>query len=470
MSSQKNNSLMDFSNAKEPNERALLVNLDESVYGTFAEIGAGQEVARHFFQAGKASQTIAKTISAYDMIYSDEIYGKEKSGRYVCESRLLKMLDKEYQLLLRRLDTARGNKTKFFAFANTVATGDQNKKYTHGWTGVRFQHQFKSKPNDIVLHVRLLDKYRLQQQQTLGILGVNLVYLQKLEITHHAQLIHAITLNIKPGQLAIDYIRVDGDFFKSIDNHLLSLELVKKDLTEAVLFSTDMNVVSISDTLFDKPLLVQRGNFRPITNTHIDILDKSVQQFKKDFKEQPMTLLELTMHQLSEDGDIDENDFLSRIKTICSTGNSVLVSNFYLFYRLKLFLRQFSKKPLIITMGASHLDRLLNAKFYSDLEGGLLEGMGKLLDEKSHLYVYPHKTEQTCSTAQSFFPEKKYLPIWNYLKQQNWIQDISGCDQISEYKHSEDILKMLKSSNKAWEKWVPSSVKELIKKEKLFLK
>src|SRR6185312_6389464 len=248
-------------NPRTPLAKAFEVNANPAIYGTFAEIGAGQEVARFFFQAGQASQTIAKTISAYDMIYSDEIYGKESNGRYVCESRLLKMLDKEYSLLHRRLDQARGQKTTFFAFANTVATGDQKKKFSHGWLGVRFQAKPLGPHNDIVLHVRLLDKYRLQQQEALGILGVNAVHTAFHAISNASDIIDGLTEGLREGQVSVDFIRLTGPDVAHINNHLLNLELVRRGLSEAILFGPDQKILNVSDELFQKNVLIQRGSY-----------------------------------------------------------------------------------------------------------------------------------------------------------------------------------------------------------------
>jgi hypothetical protein len=452
--------------------KAFEVNADPSIYGTFAEIGAGQEVARFFFQAGQASQTIAKTISAYDMIYSDEIYGKETSGRYVCESRLLKMLDKEYALLHRRLDQARGQKTRFFAFANTVATGDQKKRFSHGWLGVRFQAKPLGPYNDIVLHVRLLDKYRLQQQEALGILGVNLVHTAYNSVQDTSAIINGLIENIRDGQVFIDFIRLSGPDVAHINNHLINLELVRRGLAEAILFGADQSILSASDALFQKSILVQRGTYRPVTVTHVDVLEKGVAQFKKEFPEESknsLVLFELTMHSLSqEDGQIHEKDFLDRVRALCSLGYPVLVSNFFLFYRLKRFLRASTQKPVVMIMGASHLDRLFDEEHYKDLEGGVLEGLSKLLDETTKLYVYPHKTADSCMTTRSFFPAPKYLKIYQHFLEQKQIVDISGCDETSEYIHSAQAHTLLEKKDPTWEKYVPKTVASLIKKENLF--
>ena len=407
--------------------RALEINLNPQIYGTFAEIGAGQEVARFFFQAGKASQTIAKTISAYDMIYSDEIYGKESTGRYVCESRLNKMLDKEFNLMHRRLDATRGANTCFFAFANTVATGDGKKRQTHGWMGVRFQTRPGGPANDIIVHVRLLDKFRLLQQEILGVLGVNLVYTAFTSVHNTETILDSLVANIKEGQVAIDLIRFSGPDLKHVNNHLMNLELVRKGLADAVMFGPKQEIMTISDELFQKSAVIQRGTYRPVTTTHLDVLEKGIQQFKKDFPDEKKTMVmfELTMQNLMQDGHLQEKDFLDRVTSLCSLGYNVLVSNFFLFYQLKRFLRAYTQKPMVLIMGASHLERLFDEKHYQDLEGGLLEGLGKLTDDKTRVYIYPHKTENSCMTTKTFFPDPKWLPIYQYFLAQKQISDIS---------------------------------------------
>ncbi|MEZ0391304.1 MAG: hypothetical protein ACAH59_03750 [Pseudobdellovibrionaceae bacterium] len=451
--------------------RALEINLNPQIYGAFAEIGAGQEVARFFFQAGKASQTIAKTISAYDMIYSDEIYGKETSGRYVCESRLEKMLDKEFKLLHRRLDATRGSNTCFFAFANTVATGDNVRRQTHGWMGIRFQTSPQGEANEIVLHVRMLDRFRLQQQENLGILGVNLVYTAFTCMKEPEFILDSLVANIKQGQVAIDLVRFTGPDLKHINNHLMNLELVRKGLADAILFGTDQQILTISDELFQKPVIIQRGTYFPVTKTHMDVLEKGIDQFKKDFpndSKKPAVMFELTMQNLSQNGHIQEKEFLDRVTSLCSLGSNVLVSNFFLFYRLKKFLRNYTQKPMAFIMDASKLDRLFDESHYKDLEGGLLEGLGKLMDEQTRVYIYPHKTETLCTTTRTYFPDPKWLPIYQYFIAQKQILDISGCDEAEEYRHSDYVRDLILRKDPQWEKYVPTKVRDQIKKEKLF--
>jgi hypothetical protein len=451
--------------------KALEINLNTQIYGAFAEIGAGQEVARYFFQAGKASQTIAKTISAYDMIYSDEIYGKEANGRYVCESRVQKMLDKEYSLMQRRLEASRGANTCFFSYANTVATGDQKKRFSHGWMGVKFQIKPKGETNQIILHVRLLDKHRLQQQESLGVLGVNLVYAAFTSWADPTKIIPILTEGIKQGQIAIDLIRFSGPDLKNINNHLMNLELVRRGLADAVLFSPKNEILSISDELYQKSCIIERGIFRPVTNTHLDVLEKGHKQFKTDFPEETKStieLFELTMNTLTHDGHVQEKDFLDRTRSLTSLGKHVLVSNFFLFYNLKKFLRYYTQKPLILIMSASHLKNVFTESHYQDLDGGMLEGLGRLLDDKTRLYIYPHKTKMSCTTAKTFHPEPHLNAIYKHFIDQKQIADISGCDEISEYLHSDFVKDLILAKDKKWEACVPPSVRDQIKKENLF--
>ncbi|MEK2646028.1 hypothetical protein [Bdellovibrio sp. BCCA] len=459
--------------------KALRINIDTTRYGVFAEIGAGQEVARHFFQAGKASQTIAKTISAYDMIVSDDIYGREPNGRYVCESRLEKMLGHEYDLLTDRLSSTRGAQTKFFSFANTVATASsssnkQTQKQSHGWMGVRFQADPNGPSNDIILHVRMLDRHRLQQQEALGVLGVNLLtcafyHLDKVEdfITHLVE-------GLKEGQIVIDVIKFKGPTVKHFDGRLMNLELVRRGLAEAILFSPNNEILNVSDAIYGKALLIQRGTFRPVTSTHLDVLQKGLAQIKDDVRKSEgkdldvLPIMELTMHNLQTDGHINEKDFLARVETLTNLGMHVLISNFFLFYGLKRFIRRYNPHFMALVVGASHLEKLFKEEHYKNLEGGLLEGLGKLLEQKTKLYIYPHKTSTLCLTTKSFFPAPHLRHIYAYFTENKQIVDISGCDETADYLHSVDVMRMIEKGDPAWEKLVPEKVRDLIKSKKLF--
>ncbi|XGC79757.1 hypothetical protein ACES2L_10490 [Bdellovibrio bacteriovorus] len=455
--------------------KALKINKDTSRYGAFAEIGAGQEVARHFFQAGKASQTIAKTISAYDMVVSDDIYGREANGRYVCEPRLYKMLGHEYDLLVERLSEGRGKTSRFFSFANTVATASSgSNKQSHGWMGVRFQTEPEGPSNDIILHIRMLDRYRLQQQEALGVLGVNLLDCAFYHISNPEEFIPRLVDNLKEGQVVIDVIKFKGPALTHFNERLMNLELVRRGLAEAILFSPENEILNIADAVYGKSLLIQRGHFRPVTVTHVDVLQKGLVQMKSDILKSEgkdldiLPMMELTMHNLQTGGEVDEKDFLERVETLTSLGHHVLISNFFLFYGLKRFLRRYNSHFMALVVGASHLEKLFTEEHYKNLEGGLLEGLGKLLEQKTKLYVYPHKTNVLCLTAKSFFPAPNLRHVYKHFIENDQIVEISGCDETDDYLHSKEVMKMIEKGDPEWESKVPEKVRDLIKTKKLF--
>ena len=453
-----------MSTTQSTTQKALDINLDLSRYGSFAEIGAGQEVARQFFQAGKASQTIALTISAYDMTFSDIIYGKEKSGRYVCESRVRKMLDREYEKLVERLGTTRGKDTSFFAFADTVATGSEGKKNSHGWMGLKFQHKPGAQASEVVLHMRLLDRHRLQQQETLSILGVNLLHSSFYKTAHPLEFIEGLFDKIKNGAIAVDAIHFSGEAFKKFDEIAVNLSMVELGWSEAIFINSEGKVQNASDALWGKDILVQRAFYNPVTNTHLDVMDKGTKHFSKEFGTKAsdvVNIFEFTMNNRLKNTKISVEEALKKVKMISSLKKPVLVSSFSLFYKLKEHLRLMSDRPLGIVIGATHLEKLFDEKFYFDLPGGILEGMGKLVDDKTRLYIYPHKTEQMCLQVKSFFPKPAIKNIYAHLIENKFIQDIAGCDEIQEFVHSDDILKLVKKKDNRWKKLVPESVQSI---------
>ncbi|MBC7419629.1 MAG: hypothetical protein H7328_02780 [Bdellovibrio sp.] len=449
-------------------EKALDVNLDTKFYGTFAEIGAGQEVARQFFQAGRASQTIALTISAYDMTYSDLIYGKEKSGRYVCLPRLGKMLEREYTKLLERLASTRKD-TAFFSFADTVATSSEGSKKTcHGWMGVRFQLEPDGTFNEIKLHVRMLDRLRLQQQETLSKLGVNLLHSCFYKTKNQNEFLDGLFDQIKTGSVAVDVVYFVGDAFKKFNENFFNLMLVEKKWSQACLIDAEGKVQNPQDYLWGKSLLIQRGFFEPVTNTHLDIFSRGLEHFKKEFSLKAgeiMGLFEFTIDNRAKGTRITTEQAFNRVEMISKLEIPVLVTQFTLFYQLKEFIRNSTKKPLGIVIGATHLDKLFDESFYFDLSGGLLEGMGKLLGRFTRLYIYPHKTSEICLLTKSFFPKPNVKNIYRHFIDNNMIQDIAGCDDLLEFIHSEQVNKLIKKKDKSWKKLVPEKIHKLIEKQ-----
>lgn len=447
--------------------KALKINSDESRYGSFAEIGAGQEVARHFFQAGHASGTIAKSMSAYDMIFSDEIYGKEENSRYVCEPRLSKMLNTEFDLLNDRLSETRGKNSTFFSFADTVAT---NKR--HGWVGVTYQLSPLSPKHSIVLHVKMLDHTRLQQAEAIGVLGVNLIF-GAFELHNDPQkLIESLSDNISSGRIEIDLIRFTGPQFKHIDNRLMCLELVKQGLTQNVVFNPKGETSTLSEEFFEKSVFLLRGEFRPITNINIEILNLSCNQFKKDYTLKETTpLLEITMAHLKKVGDtVHRQDFLDRVDTLSHLGFRVMISNYDFYYKVKQALREVTKKPLGMVIGGNHLGYFFEEKNYTHLTGGSFEAASKLFDPQTTVYIFPYKTNETCTTLKSYITDKVSQNLIDYLSGKGNVKELADCDEIENSVLSSQVRKLLRDGNPEWKDLVPEKVKDLIEKEGLFQK
>jgi hypothetical protein len=454
-----------------PTKKALQINLDDTIYGTFAEIGAGQEVARHFFQAGRASHTIAKTISAYDMTFSDHIYGKE--SRYVCEPRLDKMLDHEFSLLQERLGD-RAASTRFFAFADTVATSaaEDSGSRSHGWLGIRFQTRPGGPANTIVLHVKLWDRFRLQQQDALGILGVNLCHMAFFPPSRPEERVTYLLDSLNTRRIEVNMIKMSGPDLRHLDNRLLSLELVKQGLTEAVLFGPSSEVLHAADELFRRPVLVQRGTFRPVTSANLEISEKVLAQFKKHpliAGQEPRVLFEITMNSLAAAGGaVDNEDFLHRVDTLSALGQEVLVSNFSLFYQMKSFLRFCTDQAIGIVVGASLLPKMFDEKFYAPLPGGIMEGMSRLFDDKTRVFVYPSKDDKTCETASTYHPPERLMYLYKHLTHNEWITDVLNCDDLDTTVHSNTVRDWLSARDQRWKKFVPEKARKLIEERQLF--
>jgi len=444
--------------------KASKINSNKGRYGSFAEIGAGQEVARHFFQAGQASSTIAKSMSAYDMIFSDEIYGKEDSGRYVCESRLNKMLNTEFNLLNDRLTIRRDDST-FFSFANTVATNRG-----HGWVGIQFQVSPNSPAHSIVMHVKMLDTTRLQQAEVLGVLGANLIY-GAFELRDKPELfIESLTDNISAGRLEIDLIRFSGPEFEQIDNRLMCLELVKQGLTASVVFNPMGNTSTLPEEFFNKAVFIMRGEFRPISKVNLEILNLALEQFKQDHNLKEVTpLLEITMAHLKKDGEkISKKDFLDRVDTLSHLGFRVMISDLDYYYRVKRALRRITPEPIGIVIGGNHLEYFFEEDNYIHMRGGTFEAAAKLFDPKVTVYVFPYKTNESCTSLKSYMTDPVSQKLIDYLVGRSNLKELSDCDEIESSVLSSQVRDLMERGDEAWKSLVPERVKELIESEGLF--
>lgn len=483
------------------NRKALLINLDTTVYGTFAEIGAGQEIARHFFQAGGAAGTIAKSMSAYDMKFSDTIYGK--ASRYVSKERLLQMLDHEYELLLERLAGTRGKDTAFFAMADTVATASYSyHKPGHGWIGMRFQPTPGSPPSDILVHLRMLDPTPLAQQEALGIFGVNFVWASLVYYSDIDQFISSLTDNIEnaSSRIEVDMLEFIGPLFdKKVENRVVSLKLVEKGLSNAVMFAPDGSILQPSEALYKKAVLVERGSFRPMTNVNVDMMRYAGAQFLQEpgvEREHILPLFEITMNNLlGSSSQIDYADFLARVDTVCALGYSTLVSNYMEYYRLSAYFRRYTDKSIGIVLGINHLQAIFNEDYYQNLDGGILESFGRMFKAGVKLYVYPMKGKGfrnyiTENIPEDFRPTKSEAlfedtmvitadnlqvnshlrHLYAYLLENHFIEPVIGANLDNLDILSKQILQMIQEGKEGWETSVPSTVAEIIKEKKLWQK
>jgi hypothetical protein len=452
----------------ETNQKAVGINRDGRRYGTFAEIGAGQEVARWFFRAGGAAGTVAKTISAYDMAVSDAIYGP--TDRYVSRRRLRAMLDGEYSLLLERLEPSRGDKIAFFVFANTVKT---HRDEGDGWLGIRFQAEPRAMPSEILMHVRMLDKDNLRQQEALGIIGVNLIH---GSFYHHHEpeiLIKSLLDNLTWERVEVDLIRFSGPAFARLDNRLMALQLVRQGLTEAAMFTAQGEAVQWAEVLYNKPVLIQRGSFRPVTNATLDVLERAHDQFVAIpglEKEPPVVLMEMTLRHLTTGDVIEERDFLHRADTLMALGKTVLLSNFRRVHRLASYLSRYTRRPLGIALGASKLAEVFDESYYNESEGGLLGGLGQLFKNSARLYVYPSLNLGTGAvTTAGNFPVPPHLRhLYAHLLENGFVQATKNVKPELLAIRSRDVLARIQSGDAAWEKLVPPAIVEIIKRDRLF--
>ncbi|MDA0912380.1 MAG: TonB-dependent receptor [Flavobacteriales bacterium] len=454
-------------------QKALRINLNQDLYGTFAEIGAGQEVVRHFFRAGGASGTIAKTISAYDKDFSDAIYGEEENSRYVCESRVKKMLVHEYALMENRLDRSEHGSKHFFAFANTVATINYHKtNQGHGWFGLKFQTSPDQAPNEVILHARLHESDALLQHQTVGMLGVNLIYGCFFFFKKPKELLQSLYDNLVRDQVEIDMVQMNGPDFETVDNRLLSLQLVKNGMTDAVIFSPDGRNLQAADVLYKKNILAIRGSFRPVTKVSIDMIAKGLQAFRKEARvkeEDIQVLFEITLNNLSAEGDIDEQDFLDRADVLCSIGQTVLISNYQKYYKLIDFFSRHTKKRMGVIMGANILSMVFDEKFYRDLHGGILEAFGILFSRDLKIYLYPWLDQESSNlwTVETTPVHPRMQPLFDYLKFNKRIVDIPYDKDVLGI-FSKEALELIKSGDDGWEEMVPDFVDRIIKEKCLF--
>ncbi len=464
----------EFENVPSIKSKALRINLNENIYGTFSEIGAGQETVRNFFRAGGASGTIAKAMSAYDKDFSDAIYGIEEDKRYVTEARLKKMLSHEINLIEERITRDKHPNKLFFSYANTVATIDFAKQYKgHGWIGIRYQVDPKEDYNEISLHIRFHENDARLQQNTLGILGVNLIYGAYYKYDNPKKLLRYLYDHIDKDQIEIDTINFSGPRFQQVDNRLMSLQLVKNGMTEAVMFAPDGNNILPAKILYKKNILALRGSFRPVTKVNMDMYKRSLELFLKEKKvseENTEVIFEITLSNLRAEGEIDERDFMDRAELLCSLGQTVMISNFQEYYKVVEYFSRYTKERMGLAMGVNNLVDIFDEQYYRHLSGGILEAFGKLFFKDLKVYLYPFKDPETGDliTSDNLKVHPRMKELYKFFKYNGKVVDIANYDPEILSVFSREVLQMITEGKTGWEDMLPERTAAMIKKQHLF--
>ena len=457
-------------------EKALRINLDPVRYGTFAEIGAGQEVARWFFRVGAAAGSISKSISAYDMAVSDAIYGRCK--RYVSRERLQGMLDHEHSLNLERLRPSRGDTTAFFVFADTVSARNyQGTNECHGWMGVKYQAHPRDEDSQLLIHVRMLDHENSLQQEALGIVGVNLLYAACFLHYKPERMLESLLDNLSADRIEIDMVEFSGIEFRHVDNRVMSLNLVQLGLSRAAMFGPSGEVLQPSEVLRKRPVLVERGSFRPVTRVNIDMLNSAHARFAAELAgesgagpDQIVDLMEITMRNLLVTGKIDLSDFLARADVLAAAGKTVMISDYSEYYRLAAWLTRYTTEPIALTMGLTSLQDLFKDKYYADLEGGILEAFGKLFTRDLRIYVYPLRDPATgtLKTVENVEMPENVQALYRHIVQGGRIKQLDNFDESVLHIFSRDVLKRIKEDDPSWDSMVPAEIADVIKRRRFF--
>jgi len=453
-------------------EKARAVNKAKIFYGTFAEIGAGQETARFFFQAGGASSTITKTMSAYDMVFSDAIYGPEETGRYVCEPRLQKMLAREFDLILERLEGKKKEGRCYFSFANTVATGSYSAGAAgHGWVGVRFQAVSDGPANEVRIHVRMTDKHPLAQQEALGIVGVNLIFAALFLRDDPQKFVESLLEDLDDFRLEVDSIRFNGPYFNDFDNRLMEIELVRKNLTKAVMFDERGEVTNPSEYLYRKHVVALRGMFRPLTRAVKQMIEAGVAALKATpgvDQDLVIPIAEISMHKLIMDGDFDPFDFLARIDMLASVGIPTLVTSLQDDFSLVEYLHRYSSSQRALIQGTHLIPAFFDEKKYSHLRGGILEAFGLMLSHGTKRYFYPVLLDSGTLRIRDIPLDQKTTNLFNYLLESNSIVELSQPEIAEQYIRPSQIVTMIEKNQNGWEKQIPTPVANIIRERSLF--
>ncbi len=455
-------------------EKALRINLDEKKSGTIVEIGAGQEVARQFFKSGAAAGTIAKTMSAYDMTFSDAIYGVQKSGRYVSRERVQAMLEKEFNLIIDRVGKTRSKSSRYFSYAATVAAkAYKTENECNAWCGVRVQMYPRADPSDIIVHLRMHDFSAERQQQALGAFGVNLIYAAYYYFENAKTIIDSLTDNLDQGRIEIDSIEFYGPYFEEVDNRAINFHLIRSWKTRAIMFKSDGSVVVPAEMLYKKNVLAIRGTFKPVTRLNVDMIEQGWKSFTKLAgvnETNSVALTEISLNDMKgNDLNVSEQDLISRVEVLNSLGYSVLVSDYTRYFSLRAYFRQYTHMQIGIVVGIANIRQIFDESSYAGVEGGILEGFGKLFPDHTRLLVYPEldETGELVDYCNIKLPENlKFL--YQHLLANNFIFGIECSDPELFKIFSRQVLKQIPNGRGEWESCLPEGVAEMIVEQRLF--
>lgn len=462
------------SSSRSVGEKALRLNLDEKKYGTIVEIGAGQEVARHFFLAGAAAGTIAKTMSAYDMKFSDAIYGVQENRRYVSKERVNSMMEQEFGLVVDRVGDTRSKSSRYFAYAATVSAKSFNRdNECHAWCGIRVQMYPGAEPSNIIVHVRMRDDNAESQQEALGILGVNLIYAAYYYFENPKLMIDSLTDNLKEGRIEVDSIDFQGPYFEDLDNRAINLHLIRSWKTRAIMFTPDGGVAVPADVLYKKNVLTIRGSFRPVTNLNVDMIEQAKKSFSTlnnvDIKN-TIAIAEITLNDLKgNDNNVPEADMVQRIQLLNLLGYTVMVSDYTRYFSLRAYFRQYTKLQIGIVVGMINMKQIFDEDSYRGVEGGILEGFGKLFPDNTCLFVYPElDSDGEISDFDDIKVPQHLRYLYRHLVENKFISGINCGHKDLLAIYSREILKQLPNGRGDWEKYLPEGVADEIVSHKLF--
>jgi hypothetical protein len=372
-------------------QKALTINLDAAIFGSFAEIGAGQEVARWFLTVGGASGTVAKTISAYDKEVSDDLYGP--GTRYVSHPRLEAMMESEWKQLLAELQATRGATTRFFTFVDTVSARNcAGTNECHGWVGLRFQHTPCGAPNDVVLHINLQDPTNLQQQEAVGILGVNLIYAAGHSIDSPDTFLAALFEDLSLSRMEIDLVDLKGPVFDSWDKRNLHASLVTNGYAEAVAFSPEGKAIPPTEMLYKKALVLAPGLFETASELHGQLIQSTLAQLPKEELQQSKGSLGLfclagqSMFPGSPGPSAEQ--LIRHVSDLQKLGFGTLIFRAKELYTMSAYVSRYTKSQVYFAVGLSVVVYAMQDR-YNNLDGALLEGTARLFTQNVRLSVYP---------------------------------------------------------------------------------